>query len=201
MLAPCVAASAFPLMSGSSSRPAASADPEHCAELERRAYRSAADGPPDARAGEHSLDVIAGAWYRSGPRTSKSALRTSAPRLRRSRASRQRSVDDKRNYLMPRVVPSQIVALADRIFSQLPDVEQTPEALHHCRHRRSLRDCRVGINALSNFLNFWQSQPSASLLTRRGAIGAQSLKIVQDLLTKCPGENPSSHCRTRLHFR
>ncbi len=36
----------------------------------------------------------------------------------------------KRNYLMPRVVPSQIVTLADRIFSQLPDVERTPEALH-----------------------------------------------------------------------
>jgi len=49
----------------------------------------------------------------------------------------------------------------------------------------------VGMNALKDLLNFWQSGQPSTVINRRAAYGAQSLTTVRDLLAKCPDEIPS----------
>jgi len=105
---------------------------------------------------------------------------------------------------MPRVVPSQVVALVDRILSQLPPSGPNPVVLSPLQAPEistildliselpdefialsgdEYSDYLVIINALKDLLNIWQTQPSTPPFNRRAVEAAQSLKSIRDLLT------------------
>jgi hypothetical protein len=113
--------------------------------------------------------------------------------------------------LMPRVVPTQIIALIDRVVSR-PGMssitrflapEQTPEISAIVDLISELPDellvlsgdeyCnyRVDINALKDLLNFWQGPEPTTIINRQGEKGIQSMFRLRDLLAKCPDEAPS----------
>jgi hypothetical protein len=112
---------------------------------------------------------------------------------------------------MPRVVPSQIVALIDRVLSEVPGQGLGQDQLNQPQSpqisavidlaselpdeflvmsRDHYSEYRVGINALKDLLKFWADQPSGGL-NRRAAQGLQFLNTVRGLLAKCPDEIPS----------
>jgi CheY-like chemotaxis protein len=116
---------------------------------------------------------------------------------------------------MPRVVPSQIVALIDRILSGIPDQGPGPGFPLQAPKISAVIDLAselpdeflvlsmdeymgyyVGILRLKELLNWWQNQPSAPALNLRAVkAAAQSLSSVRALLAKCPDEMPSTDIR------
>jgi hypothetical protein len=111
---------------------------------------------------------------------------------------------------MPRVVPSQIVALIDRTpvewspvgFEFLTRV-QAPELSAIIDLTSELSDellllsgddyseYRVAVSAVKDLLNLWQSQQSADPSSSQTVKGAKSLRTVRALLAKCPDEAPA----------
>jgi hypothetical protein len=112
---------------------------------------------------------------------------------------------------MPRVVPSQIVALIDRALSGVPGQGvgqaqltqlQSPQISTVINLASELPDeflvlsgddyseYRVGINALIDLLHFWADHPSVGL-NRQAEQGLHYLNTVRGLLAKCPDEIPS----------
>src|SRR6266481_4391592 len=113
---------------------------------------------------------------------------------------------------MPRVVPSQIVALIDRVLSELADSGMGSKLLTQLQApkiaavielaselpnefltlgRDEYSDYRVGINALKDLVNLWQNAPAASSLNRQAMIGTDAINEIRSLLAKCPDEAPS----------
>jgi hypothetical protein len=113
---------------------------------------------------------------------------------------------------MPRVVPSQIVALIDRVLSDLLALGPGPKLLTQLQAPKiaavielaselpdafltlgtdEYSDYRVGINALKDLVNLWQNAPAAPSVNRQAMIGTQSLNDIRSLLAKCPDEAPS----------
>lgn len=121
---------------------------------------------------------------------------------------------------MPRVVPSQIVDLIDRVLSgvrnnpgsapalsslQSPEVSVILDLISELPSEFALlsgseySEYRVGISGLKDVLHLWRNQPSAPVLNPRAVHGVKCLDAIREVLAKCPDEIPSP-ATTELSF-
>jgi hypothetical protein len=111
---------------------------------------------------------------------------------------------------MPRVVPSQIVALIDGILSEIqvqPGRASGLDPIQSAKISAVIDLCselpdeflalrgddyshyRISIGELKVLLRIWENRDTH---LRRAEMGARCLRIMRDLLAKCPDEIPSA---------